>query len=92
MRNVVQLCLASAWVNETTLSSFLQSLLREKWQIASLISRKYSLKNKFGDRRSIICLSSPLANHDILLSRVQLLLIIGLFASFPQPFRVKSSN
>ena len=38
MRNVVQLCLASFWlqimlwscVNETTLSSFLRSLVREK--------------------------------------------------------------
>ena len=38
--NVVQLCLVAkisgSCVNKTTLFSFLESLLREKWQIASL--------------------------------------------------------
>ena len=40
MRNVIQLfwlqILFCSCVNETTLFSFLQSLLREKWQIALL--------------------------------------------------------
>ena len=40
MCNVVQLCLATnifcSCVNETSLFSFLRSLLHEKWQIASI--------------------------------------------------------
>jgi len=77
MRNVVQLCLAAiifcSWVNETTLFSFLQSLLLENGTSPRSLPKDIQ-KNKLGDPMIMICL--PLTIQDILLNLLQSLLII----------------
>ena len=56
--NVVQLCLVAkisgSCVNKTTLFSFLESLLREKWQIASLPKMFIKKKTWWSNDKTII--------------------------------------